>query len=268
MAAPDATLSQRKPGRVAAARARAYGPARREGQRVKQFATKVPGFRPRTIVHAGASYAQELERYEALGARRVIWIEAVQSLVEKIRESVAERSKGRATHVCVQAVITDRDGDDVAFNHFNNDDASSSIFKSTEALRDKWPKVRETGDTTVLKSSRLDTLLAGLGVPPEEVDVLILDIQGAELLGLQGAGAYLDHAAFLEVEVSTTPIYEGGALFEDVNALVESKGFARLSATPWHGDVVYVRSSLLDQEPYAALRVMAEQRRAESPGVA
>ena len=231
---------------------------------MKQFVKKVKGFRPNVIVHAGASMAQELERYESLGPRHVVWIEAVPAMVERIRVEIAERSNGLVTHTCVQAVITDRDGDEVAFNHFNNFDASSSIFKSTEAMRRKWPKLRETGETTVLKTSRLDTLLGGQGVRPEDVDLLILDIQGAELLGLKGAGAYLDHAAFVEVEVSVEPIYEGGAQFGEVNALVESRGFSRLSETPWHGDVVYVRSSLLDRDRYSGLRLIAEQRRAES----
>jgi len=235
---------------------------------VKRFVTQVEGFKPNVIVHAGASLAQELERYETLGARHVVWIEAAPAVAQKMRAGVAERSSGRTSHTCVQAVIADRDGDDITFNHFNNFDASSSIFRATDVLREKWPKLRETGQTSVLKTSRLDTLLGGLGVRPEDVDVLILDIQGAELLGLKGAGVYLDHAAFLEVECSVEPIYEGGALFEDVNALVESKGFARLLDPPWHGDVIYVRLSLLDQERYSRLRLIAEQLRAESPGVA
>ena len=235
---------------------------------MKRFAKMVKGFRPNVIVHAGASMAQELERYEAMNPRHVVWIEAVPAMAERIRAEIAERSNGRVEHTCAQAVITDRDGDEVAFNHFNNFDASSSIFKSTEAMRRKWPKLRETGEVSVLKTSRLDTLLSGLGIKPEDVDVLILDIQGAELMGLNGAGAYLDHAAFLEVEVSVEPIYEGGAQFAEVNALLESRGYSRLSETPWHGDVVYVRESLLDADDYSNLRPIAEQRRAEAQGAA
>ena len=269
MSLAPATLSQRKPRlRCEGEDLPLWSAARGGGRDVKRFITQVEGFKPNVIVHAGASLAQELERYEALGARHVVWIEAVPAVAEQMRDRVAERSSGRTTHTCVQAVITDRDGDDIIFNHFNNFDASSSIFRGTEVLHDKWPKLRETGETSVLKSSRLDTLLGGLGVRPEDVDVLILDIQGAELLGLKGAGVYLDHAAFLEVECSVEPIYEGGALFGEVNALVESKGFARLSETPWHGDVVYVRSGLLDEDRFAALRLIAEQRRAESQGAA
>ncbi len=47
-----------------------------------------------------------------------------------------------------------------------------------------------------LTSSRLETALDGLGLAPEDVDVMVLDVQGAELLCLKGAGRYLDHVTF------------------------------------------------------------------------
>ncbi len=122
--------------------------------------------------------------------------------------------------------------------------------------------MHETGQTSLLTTSRLDTLLAGLGVRPEEVDLLTFDIQGAELLGLRGAGAYLDHVSFLEVEASVESIYDGAPLFPEVDALVTSKGFVRLSKVLWHGDVVYVRASRLDQQPWTPLRPIADFRQA------
>ena len=230
----------------------------------RTYYTLAQGFTPRVIVHAGAAYLQELQTYQAMGARKVVWIEAVPELCALMPDTIAALGDGRVEHVWVQALITDRDGEPVEFHHFNNQDGSSSIFRSTEKLQERWRSVRETGKVSVLTSSRLDSVLAGLRVRPEEVDILVMDLQGAELLALKGAGAYLEHAAFVELEVSQEAIYDGGALFSDVDAYVQAAGFTRVSRLPWHGNVVYVRTDLLAREAFAALRAFASKRRAEA----
>ncbi|MEM9771946.1 MAG: FkbM family methyltransferase, partial [Cyanobacteria bacterium P01_D01_bin.73] len=90
-------------------------------------------------------------------------------------------------------------------------------------------------------TARLDTTLGKVGLQPSQLDVLVIDVQGAEILCLEGAGAYLGSVKFLELEVSQEEIYEGGALFRDVDKWVRSQGFVRVSIVPWHGNCVYRR---------------------------
>ncbi len=61
------------------------------------------------------------------------------------------------------------------------------------------------------------------GVP---IDVLYLDIQGAELDALQGAGAYLQDILCVQTEVEFVPLYRGQPLFSDMDAFLRSQGFA------------------------------------------
>jgi len=61
------------------------------------------------------------------------------------------------------------------------------------------------------------------GVP---IDVLYLDIQGAELAALQGAGAYLQDTLCVQTEVEFVPLYQGQPLFGDIDAFLRSQGFA------------------------------------------
>jgi FkbM family methyltransferase len=221
---------------------------------VRRFVRRAAGFRPDTIVHVGAHLAGELRRYEKLRPRRIVWIEADPVVAAEMRSRVAATSNPSIKHICIEAVVTDADGVDTALNVFNNAGASSSIFRSTETLRSKWPGLSETGEVKRARSSRLDTILQNQGVLPDNVDVLVLDIQGAELLCLKGAGAYLDHVVFIGVEASQEPIYEGGVLFPELDGYLNDGGFARISPVPWHGDVVYVRRSSLHRPGFRRLR--------------
>jgi Methyltransferase FkbM domain len=81
-----------------------------------------------------------------------------------------------------------------------------------------------------------ETALKRAALSPDELDVLVIDIQGAELLCFKGVGAYLDHVIFIEIEVSREEIYEGGVLFSEVDKFLRRGGFKRLSEIPWHGD--------------------------------
>jgi FkbM family methyltransferase len=221
---------------------------------VDSFMAKIPGFKPRVIVHVGANAGREMGRYESFHPRQLILIEADGNLVKEMKTRWTKEPPGSVERICIEALITDRDGQEVVFNYFNNRGASSSIFRSTEALRTRWPGVRESGETKVMTSTRLDTALRLANLSPEELDVLVIDIQGAELLCLKGAGAYLDHVTFLEIEVSQEEIYAGGVLVSEVDKFLQGAGFKRLSKIPWHGDVVYIRETVLDHGAFAQLR--------------
>jgi FkbM family methyltransferase len=227
---------------------------------VDSYVREVPRFKPHTIVHVGANTAQELDRYEALEPRRVVWIEADPSIVPETRKHVAAHGSAAVEHICAEALVTDADAQEASFNLFSNRGESSSLFRSTEVGRRAWPGIAETGEVKRLKTSRLDTLLRGLSIEADQVDMLVIDVQGAELLCLKGAGEYLECATFVEVEVSREAVYEGGVLFPELDDYLSRSGYARVSPLPWHGDVVYVRRSDLALRDFDRLR-----RRAAAP---
>jgi FkbM family methyltransferase len=224
---------------------------------IDRFVTLVPGFCPRTIVHIGASWAQELERYEALNVRQVVWIDAHPRVQRKLRSILGAKGSPGVRHVCVEALVADEDGRETPFHLFNNNGASSSIFHSTDLFREKFAGVEETGETVIIKSARLDTILRQESVPPNEVDILVFDVQGAELLALKGAGDYLAYTTFIEVEVSQEPLYADGVLFADLDRFLAGAGFTRVSSVRWHGDVAYVRTAALSAADFEALRLEA-----------
>jgi FkbM family methyltransferase len=201
------------------------------------------GYSPRGIVHVGAHWGQEMDAYCSLNPQRLVWIEAESIHAQRLRERVAAHSHAGIQTV-IQALIADVDGRKMAFHRFSNDGESSSVFRGTDVLSGRWPNVRETGETITLTTSRLDTALQQAGVTESEIDVLVLDVQGAEIMALEGAGKFLNSVSYVEAEVSQEAIYEGGPLVDAVVEKMAEAGFRPMTEIPWHGDVVFAREKI------------------------
>lgn len=63
----------------------------------------------------------------------------------------------------------------------------------------------------------------------EPIDLLKVDVQGAELMVFRGAPETLARARFVYAEVSFTPLYEGSCVFSDVYEFLRSRGFRLLA---------------------------------------
>jgi FkbM family methyltransferase len=70
---------------------------------------------------------------------------------------------------------------------------------------------------------RLDSLVAENEFPPP--DILKLDVQGAELDVLEGAGAALTSVGAILLEMEYRPFYQGQPLFADLDSVLRQKGF-------------------------------------------
>lgn len=200
-------------------------------------------YKPNCIIHAGAHYAQEKDAYVSLEPSTIVWIEGDPEIFSKLDKIIdVDSRQGPPRQICRQALLSDVDGKKVNFHRFNNLGASSSIFQATPLLTSNWPGVVETGSVDVLETTRLDSLLSSLEIKPEDVDVMVFDIQGSELLALNGSGEYLEKVKFIEVELSQEAIYAGAPLATDVDSFLQARGFVRQTDMIWHGDAVYSRS--------------------------
>ena len=81
-----------------------------------------------------------------------------------------------------------------------------------------WGRVIATEDVVTV---RLDDVPDAVGV-----DLLKLDIQGAELMVLQHAERRLEEALVVQAEVEFLPLYAGQPLFSEVEQFLRARGFA------------------------------------------
>src|SRR5579863_4424267 len=73
---------------------------------------------------------------------------------------------------------------------------ASSLFLANG----EYPAERYTQDTIEVDCTRLDALCGELGI--DVIDLIWMDLQGAELLALQSAGSLLDKTRYIYTEVS------------------------------------------------------------------
>ncbi len=192
--------------------------------------------RPAGVIHVGAHLAEEREAYESAGVQRVVWIEANPNLIPEL----TRRAAGRMATRVVQAVLSNRDGE-TATLHLASNGQSSSILAPARHLA-HHPKV--TFDQTVaLPATTFRTLVAQEQIDLAGYDFLNLDIQGAELLALEGFGDLVRGFRAIYSEVNTGELYRGCARLEELDAWLQERGFRRaateMTRHEW-GDALYL----------------------------
>jgi|LakMenEpi03Aug12_release.lakeMendotaPanAssembly.Ray.scaffolds.fasta_scaffold641836_1 FkbM family methyltransferase len=170
------------------------------------------------ILHIGAHEGQEAKMYNRL-TKAVIWVEAVPRYFEKLSENIKQFHNQIAFNAMLGAQCQSlRD-----FFITSNNGESSSLYPL--AKNEYWEGL-ENSEVCRLPSKRLDCLFSDLEI--QEFDYWIVDVQGAEIEVLEGAGNLLKFCRYLQVEISQEKFYFGGANFQDVKFFLESKSFAPL----------------------------------------
>ena len=171
---------------------------------------------PATVVDIGVNHGQFLHLASRLwpGAD-IIGVEPNAALAEKANGIYAGNSRVRVAACAVGA----EDGTIDLFVTAN--DQNSSIHKPTAAFhndRSNDGVVR----TDPVKLARLDGLLDGAKGPM----LLKIDVQGAELEVLQGAGDRLDDVTVVIIESPFEVSYDGAAGFDEIFRFLTARGFA------------------------------------------
>jgi FkbM family methyltransferase len=197
------------------------------------------------VLHLGAHLGEEAEEYRRAGAEQVIWVEADPEVAARL--AVAVEPFG---HRAIQAVISDRDGDYADFFVASNDGRSSSLL-TMNTHRQQHPEIVVTGAIR-LRTTTIDSLCERGGI--DRVDLITMDLQGAELLALRGGARSVESTRYIYTEVNVDDLYTGCPRIEALDAYLG--GFTRLETalTPYGwGDAFYLRSDLVPPgaEPHA-----------------
>jgi FkbM family methyltransferase len=182
---------------------------------------------PATVIDVGANKGQF-----ALAARRAL-PQAILHAFEVLPGPLAilRRNLSGDAHFTAHALALSDAAGEAKFHVASREDSSSllGVGAAQEAVFD----VREARAIRV-KTARLDDL--GLVETCPGPILLKLDVQGAELQVLRGAEGVLDRIALIYVECSYVELYEGQALFPEVRAWLEARGFRFEAAYNTHSD--------------------------------
>ena len=169
------------------------------------------------VLHIGAHVGQEAKRYSTLDVP-VLWIEANPETYEVLLNNISKLPNQLGRNF----LLGDCNVDEVLFHLTSNDSASSSILEP-KAETSKYFQIVER---SLLPMRRLDSILT-----EGEADKYrhwVVDVQGAELLVLKGAGDLLSQCRSLLIEVKRESYYHNGVTFGEIREFLETQGFINL----------------------------------------
>lgn len=198
------------------------------------------GFIPKGVLHIGAHQAEELSLYMSLGIKKVIWVEACPEIFKTLSKIISRIPEQKAYN----CLISNIDEKEHKFYITNNGQSSSLL--ELEKHKIFHPEVSVI-NTAVLKSKKCDTLIADNKINMLDYNFLNLDIQGTELLALQGLENNLKFIDYIYTEVNTGEVYKNCAKVYEIDEFLKKRGFERveIAMTDWEwGDAFYLRKDL------------------------
>jgi FkbM family methyltransferase len=202
----------------------------------------------RTVVEVGArDCAETLDFHRRYPNARIIAFECNAATLPVCRRAVARLRRIKL----IEKAVSDRAGD-IPFYPIDPDrtvtgDAegnpgASSLFRASG----DYPLEHYAQRETTVQAVTLAQVMREEGL--HGIDLLWMDIQGAELLALRGLGDRLGDVRLIHLEVEFFRIYAGQPLFEEVHRFLLGRGFALLGFTSYSrfaADAVYAQRSLL-----------------------
>ena len=188
------------------------------------------------VIHVGARNGEELEFYVAHDVKNVLWIEADPAAEPDLKRAVAKHPGSKV------AMFAASDANGIITLHKTaNSGHSSSVLKLKNHLI-HYPGITEV-EAIQVPQWRLDDYLSA--EDKATYNMMVMDIQGAELIALRGATNTLKSIDAIIAEVNYDELYEGCALIGDLDEFLKQQGFTRvdlISVAYYTGDALYVKN--------------------------
>lgn len=175
----------------------------------------------RGVVHIGANSGQECRLYAEMELP-AIFVEALDGPFKTLTERISAYPDQRA----FKYLLTDVDDKEYVFHVASNRGQSSSIFEFGDHVK-IWPDVHFVR-TVKLNSTTFKTMVEREGIDLALYDALVMDVQGAELLVLQGMGDLLDEFRWIRCETADFEVYKGCCQMKDLDEYLIPRGFTRV----------------------------------------
>ena len=170
------------------------------------------------MIDGGASNGSFTDAFLLLHRpRRIVLVEAIPARAEELRSRYA----GQAGVSVVSAALSDQKG--TARFEINRHVNSSSLLP-IDPRNDEWfGRDLRVAQTVSVPTITLPALMEEQGL--QTVDLLKLDLQGAERFVLTGGEAVLERVRVIYTEVFFEQLYAGAWLFWEMNEFLAGRGF-------------------------------------------
>lgn len=192
---------------------------------------------------------QSIEFYNAFPNSKIYAFECNPNTLDICKKNI-EPYSDRIT--LIEGAVCDYDGN-ITFYPINQEKTittwkdgnpgASSIFKSNG----KYTVETYIQDEIITHCHRLDSVMEKYDI--SNVDIIWMDLQGAEMLALKGLGNHLQNVKYIHTEVSYKEMYLGQVMFDELNNYILSNDFVlknTLSFTGWQEDIIYEKINIYD----------------------
>ncbi len=204
----------------------------------QDFKTFVP--KAKVILDCGANVGQMARSFRHLYESADIYsFEPVAQCFSELEKACAEIGAKP-----VKKAVSDHDGV-TKINLTTSPECHSLLGYEASNPCEKYTWIVDEEEVDVCS---LDNWCVQNNIDTESIDIIKLDIQGAELQALRGATKILKSAKMVLAEVSFVPLYKDSPLYGEVDAFMAQAGYRRAALYPsdqpqhW-GDALYVKKA-------------------------
>ncbi len=137
---------------------------------------------------------------------------------------------------------------------WNFGNKSNSLLPPGQILQvHSWQKFKEK---IIVTTKRLESFCNENKI--SAIDFIHMDVQGAELLVLEGAGNIIRNIKSIWLEVEKVPLYQGQALENDIDVFLVNNGFSTVKDTTGEiaGDKFYVNTKFFPKQVILKMQLM------------
>ena len=197
----------------------------------------IHGLTPKNVLHVGSHIGQELSMYKDLGITSGVFIEAEPMTYKRLQEHLINEPDWKA----IEALVSDTNEIEVDFWISSNDKMSSSLLEPELHLTEHPDVIFDTNPIKI-KTKTLDSMSLG------KFDLVVMDVQGAELKVLSGGIETFKDADALWLEVALGGLYKNDCSINNLSEFLAPFGFypvyVVIGSTLW-GDALFVKRETL-----------------------
>lgn len=210
---------------------------------MKEFIIKY-GIEPKGVIHIGAHYGGEIETYNDLKIKNVVFVEPLSNTFKKLVENVNQKNKDSECRVTfLNKALGNKIGFEEMYVETANLGQSSSLLKPDFHLK-QYPGITFPNREKV-EVSTLNNELKNL---EGEFNILNIDVQGYELEVLKGATDILEKIDIINTEVNKVQMYEGCPLINEIDEFLSSYDFVKVDENwmgHYWGDAIYIKKKFI-----------------------